>query len=163
MNLPQLQFPGHRLNVGRSHIKYFEYHIFAPPCKPPSFWVNKAGYTAFCKDQNTSELSRERLLNRHKALVFIIPIRNMNCCRSIPSHWQLNCKEWSFPCSQWQQSTARPFAHAQQLYRSILLMLFHEKPSWCGKHLSQEVNLSSDLYPQASNNAFFTGSTREAS
>lgn len=58
MYLQQLQFPGCSVNAWRSHIKYSEYHT-----------------NFFARIINTSELLRERLLKRHKALIFIIPIR----------------------------------------------------------------------------------------
>lgn len=107
-------FEDHKLNI--LNITQLLHCVNHPP-----EWT-RLDTQLFARIINSSELSRERLLNKHKALVFIIPIRYINCCSTTPGHWQLNCK--SFCCPQWQHST---------LLLDHLLMLsnFTQVFSWC--------------------------------
>lgn len=135
-------------------IKYFEYHT---SCKPPSFWVNKTGYAAFCKDHQHYWVKRKaakQTTSTYSSL--LLPWGSQTAAVAFPGADSLTVKNNHFlPPQKTPYTTSGPFAHGSATSPKYSANCISWKTFTI--HLLQVVNLSSDLHPQASDKAFFIG------
>lgn len=135
-------------------IKYSEYHT---SCKPPLFWVNKTGYAAFCNDHQHYRVKRKAAKQTPSTYSsLLLPWGTQTAAVAFPEADSLTVKNNHFlPPLTMPYTTSGPFAHGSATSPKYSANCISWKTFTI--HFLQVVNLSSDLHPQASDKAFFTG------